>query len=174
MTLAAEYQRSPWLAALPKEVERLNAVVQRADSAAEHTESVTALAERRIKTVCRVSCLAAIIMSIVTLGAAVWTLSDLLGQQARLEQRNAELAAAVTTAEQTENSLAEEITRQNVEIEKLSTTAELLKRETGGLDVVDNGDDSWEIAFPARAEFGRRPWWNLNGKYTVPFSIPGK
>jgi hypothetical protein len=41
--------------------------------------------ERRIKTVCFVACLTAIIMPIVTLGVAYWNLTDLRGQQVQLE-----------------------------------------------------------------------------------------
>ncbi len=156
-TLSDEYQRSPWLVTLPAEVERLNTVVQRSDSAAERTESATAHVERRIKAVCFVACLAAIIMPLVTLGVAYWNLSDLRGQQVRLEEENAVLAATVATAAQTEMRLAEEITRQKSEIAELSRTAEMLRNETGGLDVVDNGDGSWEIVFPSSAEFERRP-----------------
>ncbi len=173
-TLSDEYRRSPWLATLPAEVERLSAVVQRTDSAAERTESATAHVEHRIKTVCFVACLAAIIMPLVALGIAYWSLSDLRNQQIQLEQENAALAAAVTTAAQKEMRLAEEITRHKSEIAEFSRTAEVLKNETGGLEVVDNGDGSWEIIFPASAEFERRPWWNLAGRYVVPYAVSGK
>jgi hypothetical protein len=148
--------------------------VQRADSAAERTESVATQRVSNIKSVCRVACLVAFIMPIVTLGVTVWTLSNLRGQQLRLEQRNVELAAAVMTAAQMEKGLAEEIARQKNEIQMLSSTAEVLKNETGGLDLMNNGDGSWEIAFPVRAEFERRPWWNLAGRHVAPFSISGK
>ena len=173
-TLSAEYQRSPWLTTIPAAVERLSAVVQRSNSAAERTESATAHVESRIKTVCTVACLAAIIIPIVTLGVAYWTLSDLRGQQIQLEQENAALAAAVTTAAQEEMRLAEEITRQKSEIAELSRTAEVLKNETGGLDVVDNGDGSWDVVFPVSAEFERRPWQNTTGRFVVPYSISGR
>ncbi len=173
-TLSDEYRRSPWLATLPAEVELLSAVVQRTDSAAERTESATAHMERRIKTVCFVACLAAIIMPIVTLGVAYWNLSDLRGQQVRLEQENAELMAGIETATQAQKTLAETVARQKNEIQMLSRTAEVLKSETGGLDVVDNGDGSWEIVFPASAVFERRPWWNLSGRYVIPYLIAEK
>ncbi len=155
-TLSDEYRRSPWLATFPAEVERLNAVVQRSDSAAERTESATAHMELRIKTVCFAACLAAIIMPLVTLGVAYWTLSDLRGQQIQLEQEN------------------EEITRQKSEIAELSRTAEMLRNETGGLGVVDNGDGSWDVVFPVSAEFERRPWQNTTGRFVVPYSISGR
>ncbi len=71
-TLSAEYQRSPWLATLPAEVERLSAVVQRSDFAAERTGPATAHVERRIKAVCFVACLAAIIMPLAAWGHAYW------------------------------------------------------------------------------------------------------
>jgi len=173
-TLSAEYQRSPWLATLPAEVERLSAVVKRADSAAERTESATEHVERRIKTVCLVSSLAAIIIPLVTLGVAYWSLSDLRRQQTQLEQENADLAVAVATAAQEEKRLAEEITWQKSEIRKLSSTAETLRNETGGLDVVDNGDGLWEIILPADAVFERRPWRNHEGRFVVPYSVSGK
>ncbi len=173
-TLSAEYQRSPWLTTIPAAVERLSAVVQRSNSAAERTESATAHVERRIKTVCFVACLAAIIMPIVTLGVAYWNLSDLRGQQVRLEQENAELMAGIETATQTQKTLAETVARQKNEIQMLSRMAEVLKSETGGLDVVDNGDGSWEIVFPVSAKLERRPWWNLAGRYVVPYLIAEK
>jgi hypothetical protein len=47
----------------------------------------------------------------------------------------------------------------------------MLKNKIGGLDVVNNGGGSWEIVFPASAEFERRPWWNLAGRYVVPYLI---
>ncbi len=69
---------------------------------------------------------------------------------------------------------AEEITRQKSEIAELSRTAEVLKNETGGLDVVDNGDGSWDVVFPVSAEFERRPWQNTTGRFVVPYSISGR
>jgi uncharacterized coiled-coil protein SlyX len=172
--LSAEYQRSPWLTAIPAEVERLSTVVQRADSAAERTESVATQTVSKIKTVCRVACLSAIIMPLVTLGIVVWILSDLRGQQVQLEQRNAELANAIATAAQTATRLAEEITRQRGEIEKLSATADLLKHETGGLDVVDNGDGAWEIILPPGASLERRAGRNFDGRLVVSYVISGE
>ena len=173
-TLSDEYRLSPWLATFPAEVERLNTVVQRSDSAAERTESATAHVERRIKTVCFVACLAAIIMPLVALGIAYWNLSDLRGQQVRLEQENAELIASIEATTQAQKTLAETVARQKNEIQMLSRTTEVLKNETGGLDVVDNGDGSWDVIFPASAEFERRPWWNLAGRYVVPYLIAEK
>ena len=173
-TLSDEYRRSPWLATFPAEVERLNTVVQRSDSAAERTESATAHVERRIKTVCFIACLAAIIMPLAALGIAYWSLSDLRNQQVQLEQGNAALMAGIETATQMQKTLAETIARQKNEIQMLSSMAEVLKNETGGLDVVDNGDGSWDVVFPASAEFERRPWRNTAGRFVVPYAVSGK
>ncbi len=90
-TLSDEYRRSPWLATLPAEVERLSAVVQRSDSAAERTESATAHMERRIKTVCFVACLAAIIMPLATWGLAYWQTGKLRDEQAAIKAEVARL-----------------------------------------------------------------------------------
>jgi hypothetical protein len=98
-TLSDEYQRSPWLATLPKEVERLSAVVQRADSAAERTESATAHTERRIKTVCLVCCFSAIIMPLAVWGLAYWQTGNLRDEQAvvRAETKRLQTYAAKLT-----------------------------------------------------------------------------
>ena len=92
-TLSDEYRLSPWLATFPAEVERLNTVVQRSDSAAERTESATAHMERRIKAVCFVACLAAIIMPLATWGHAYWQTGKLRDEQAAIKAETARLQA---------------------------------------------------------------------------------
>ncbi len=99
-TLSAEYQRSPWLVTLPAEVERLSAVVQCSDSAAERTESATARMERRIKTVCFVACLAAIIMPFATWGHAYWQTGKLRDEQAVIEAETARLQTLAAALEE--------------------------------------------------------------------------
>jgi hypothetical protein len=173
-TLSAEYQRSPWLTAIPAEVERLSDVVKRSESAVERTESVATQTVSKVKSVCRVACLVAIIMPLATLGVAVWTFSDMRGQQVLLEQENAKLATAITTAAQTEKRLTEESARQKSEIEKLSDTADRLKQETGGLDVVDNGDGAWENILPSGASLERRTGRNFDGRLVVSYVISGE
>ncbi len=90
-TLSDEYRRSPWLATFPAEVERLSALVQRSDSAAERTELAAAHVERRIKTVCFLACLAAVIMPIVTWGHAYWQTGRLRDEQAVIKAESARL-----------------------------------------------------------------------------------
>jgi hypothetical protein len=84
-TLAAEYQRSPWLVTIPGEVERLSAVVKSSETAAGRTESAAAQMVSKIKTVCRVACLAAVIMPLATWGLAYWQTENLRDEQAVIQ-----------------------------------------------------------------------------------------
>ncbi len=113
-TLSAEYQRSPWLMTLPAEVKRLSEVVQRTDSAAERTELAAAHVERRIKTVCTVACLAAIIMPLVTWGHAYWQTGKLRDEQAEIKAETARLQTlAVALDEKTGGGMQGERIKQS-------------------------------------------------------------
>jgi hypothetical protein len=143
-TLSDEYQRSPWLATLPKDVECLNTIVQRADSAAERTESATAHMERRIKTVCFVACLAAVIMPLATWGLAYWQTSKLRGEQAVIK----------------------------VETERLQGLAVALDAETGGGVLIEKDDSGKRyVRLPLAAEVeqqGHYPDGRFGFVYTLP------
>ncbi len=165
--LSDDWRRSPWFTELPK-------VIDGAREATKQTEAAAQSLARTVKKAGSIVATAAAVIPLAILGIAYWNLSDVREQQVRLERRNTELEASIQTGTQMREALAEEITRQKNEIQKLSATAEALRDETGGLDVVDNSDGSWEVIFPAHAQFTRQPWRNTAGRFVVSYSVSGK
>ncbi len=165
--LSEDWRRSPWFTELPK-------VIDTAREATKQTERAAQSLARTVKKAGGIVAVASAVIPLAMLGIAYWNLSDLREQQIRLEQQNAALESGITTGTQTEKALAEEVTRQQSEIQKLSATAEVLRDETGGLDVVDNNDGTWEVIFPAHAQFTRQPWRNTAGRFVVSYSVSGK
>jgi hypothetical protein len=164
--LAEEWRRSPWLAELPKAAEKTM-------EATKQTEAATRFLARTVKYAGLIVCLAAFVIPSATWVLAHWNLSDLREEQSRLEQSNIELEEAVRTAAQTERAMADEITRRKNEIAELSCTVKLLRDETGGIEVVNNGNGSWEVMLPANITPGR-PWRNRDGRFVVPYVVTVK
>ena len=165
--LSEDWRRSPWFTELPK-------VIDSAREATKQTEEAAQSLARAAKNAGRIVAIASAVIPLAILGIAYWNLSDLREQQIRLEQQNSALESSITTGTQTEKALAEEVTRQKSEIQILSATVEVLRDETGGLDVVDNSDGTWEVIFPAHAQFTRQPWRNTAGRFVVSYSVSGK
>ena len=165
--LSEDWRRSPWFTELPK-------VIDTAREATKQTERAAQSLARTVKKAGGIVAVASAVIPLAMLGIAYWNLSDLREQQIRLEQQNSALESSITTGTQTEKALAEEVTRQKSEIQKLSTTAEVLRDESSGLDVVDNNDGTWEVIFPAHAQFTRQPWRNTAGRFVVSYSVSGK
>ena len=165
--LSDDWRRSPWFTELPT-------VIDKAREAAKQAEEATQSLARTVKKAGGMVAIASAVIPLAMLGIAYWNLSDLREQQIRLEQQNAALESSVTTGAQTEKALAEEVTRQKSEIQKLSATAEMLRGATGGLDVLDNGGGTWEVVFPANAQFTRQTWRNATGRLVVSYSVSGK
>ena len=165
--LSEDWRRSPWFTELPK-------VIDTAREATKQTERAAQSLARTVKKAGGIVAVASAVIPLAMLGIAYWNLSDLREQQIRLEQQNAALESGITTGTQTEKALAEEVTRQKSEIQKLFATAEALRDESGGLDVVDNNDGTWEVIFPAHAQFTRQPWRNTAGRFVVSYSVSGK
>ncbi len=143
-TLAEEYRRSPWLVTLPAEVERLSAVVQCADAAADRTESATAHMERRIKTVCFVACLAAVIMPLAIWGHAYWQTGKLRDEQVAIK----------------------------AEVARLQTLAVALDEKTGGGMLIEKDDSGKRyVRLPVGAvveQQGQYPDGRVGFVYTLP------
>lgn len=76
-TLSAEYQKSPWVTALPATAERVTAAAERAESAARVLTKKTVFAGF-------VVCLAAVVVPLLTWGYAYWQTSKLREEQAAL------------------------------------------------------------------------------------------
>ncbi len=165
--LLEEWRRSPWLTELLK-------VIDGAREATKQTEKAARSLVHTVKKAGSIVAIASAVIPLVILCIAYWNLSDLREQWGRLEQINTELEASIKIGTQAEKALAEEVTRQKSEIQKLSTTAETLRDETGGFDVVDNNDGTWEVIFPAHAQFTRQPLRNIAGRFVVSYSVSGK
>ena len=165
--LSDDWRRSPWFTELPKVIDTAREATKQAEEAA---QSLT----RTVNKAGGIVTIASAIIPLTMLGIAYWNLSDLREQRGRLEQINTELEASIKIGTQTEKALAEEVTRQQSEIQKLSATAEVLRDESGGLDVVDNNGGTWEVIFPANAQFTRQPWRNATGRFVVSYSVPRK
>jgi hypothetical protein len=143
-TLSDEYQRSPWLATLPAEVERLSAVVKSSEAAAERTESAAAHVVGKIKTVCFVSCLAAVIMPLATWGLAYWQTGKLRDEQAAIKAKT----------------------------DRLQGLASALKDETGGGVVIWNlGNGKHGVALPMGAESDWNGRYK-DGRYGFTYTLP--
>ena len=136
--LSDDWRRSPWFTELPT-------VIDKAREATKQTEAAAQSLARTVKKAGGIVAIASAVIPLAILGIAYWNLSDLREQRGRLEQINTELEASIKSGTQTGKALAEEVTRQKSEIQKLSTTAEMLREKTGGLDVVDNNDGTWDI-----------------------------
>ncbi len=165
--LSDDWRRSPWFTELPT-------VIDKAREATKQTEEATRSLARTVKRAGSIVAIASAVIPLVILGIAYWNLSDLREQQVRLEQINIELETSIKIGTQTAKALTEEVTRQKSEIQKLSATAKVLRDETGGLDVVDNNDGTWDVVFPANALFEGRPQWNTAGRFVVSYSTSGK
>jgi hypothetical protein len=143
-TLAAEYQRSPWLATLPTEVERLSVVVKSSEAAAGRTELAATQIVGKIKSVCRVACLAAIVMPLVTWGLVYWQTGKLRDEQAAIK----------------------------AETDRLHGLAAALKDETGGGVVIWNlGNGKYGVALPTGAESDWNGRYK-DGRYGFTYTLP--
>lgn len=89
-TLSTEYQKSPWVSALPEVADRVTAAAERAETAA-------GILIKKVVIAGAVVCLGAIVLPLLTWGYAYWQTSKLRDEQALISRETKQLQALAET-----------------------------------------------------------------------------